>query len=125
MRLGASPIVVESGTLAHVLYGSDTIYERHRHRYEINPDYLPALKEKGLVFSGKTLDGLRMETLELPERYFFFATQFHPEFKSRPGRPDPAFYGFVKAALDMKLGKGRPEFDAQMSATCEAKSLRV
>ncbi|MCJ7632327.1 CTP synthase (glutamine hydrolyzing) [Candidatus Bathyarchaeota archaeon] len=124
MRLGASPVILQKNTLAHTLYGDDTIYERHRHRFEINPEYIPLLVQKGIVFSGKTPDRLRMETLELPENFFFFATQFHPEFKSRPGRPDPAFYGFVKAALDMKLGKNHPEFDPEISAKCEAKFLR-
>jgi len=125
MRLGASPMALERNTLAYELYGADVIYERHRHRYEVNPEYIPLLVERGVVFSGKTLDGLRMETLEIPEKFFFFATQFHPEFKSRPGRPDPAFYGFVKAALDMKLGKERPEFDPGISVNCEAKFLRT
>jgi CTP synthase len=125
MRLGASPIALQRNTLAYTLYGADTIYERHRHRYEVNPEHIPLLIQSGIVFSGKTLDGLRMETLELPEKFFFFATQFHPEFKSRPGRPDPAFYGFVKAALDKKLGKPHPEFDPEISANCEAKFLRV
>ena len=125
MRLGASPIALQKNTLAYTLYGMDTIYERHRHRYEVNPEYIPLLVQRGLLFSGKTPDGLRMEILELPEKYFFLATQFHPEFKSRPGRPDPAFYGFVKAALDMKLGKKRPEFDPEIAVNCEAKFLRM
>ncbi|MEM2921002.1 MAG: gamma-glutamyl-gamma-aminobutyrate hydrolase family protein, partial [Candidatus Bathyarchaeia archaeon] len=124
MRLGASPIVVSKGTLAHRLYGADVIYERHRHRYEINPVYIPILTETGLVFSGKTPDGIRMEILELPNHYFFLGTQYHPEFKSRLGRPDPAFYGFVKACLDNKLGMDRPEFDPKVSENCEALFLR-
>jgi len=126
MRLGASPIALEKNTLAYKLYGAETIYERHRHRYEVNPEHLPLLVQRGLIFGGKSLDGLRMETLELPGKFFFFfATQFHPEFKSRPGRPDPAFYGFIKAALDMKLGKERPGFDPEVSANCEARFLRT
>jgi len=125
MRLGASPIALERNTLAYELYGADVIYERHRHRYEVTPEYISILVERGIVFSGKTLDGSRMETLEIPEKFFFFATQFHPEFKSRPGRPDPAFYGFIKATLDMKLGKERPEFDPRISVNCEAKFLRT
>jgi len=110
MRLGLHEIEVEEGTLAHRLYGATRIYERHRHRYEVNPEYWGVLEEGGLVFSGKSPDGRRKEILELPDKYFFFATQFHPEFRSRPGKPDPAYYGFIKAALDRKKGRQRPEF---------------
>ncbi len=101
---------MEEGTLAHRLYGATQIYERHRHRYEVNPEYWGVLEEGGLVFSGKSPDGRRKEILELPDKYFFFATQFHPEFRSRPGKPDPAYYGFIKAALDRKRGKNKLEF---------------
>jgi len=110
MRLGAHKVVVKKGTLAYRLYGAEEIYERHRHRWEVNPDYWKVLEEHGLVFSGKNPDGRRMEILELPNRFFFFASQFHGEFKSRPGKPDPEYYGFVKACLDIKLGKMKPEF---------------
>ena len=71
---------------------------------------MSTLEKHGLVFSGRSVDGRRMEILELPEKYFFFASQFHGEFKSRPERPDPEYYGFVKACLDRKLGKPKPEF---------------
>jgi CTP synthase len=110
MRLGAHKIVVEPETLAHCLYDSGEIYERHRHRFEVNLDYSETLRKNGLVFSGKSTDARRMEILELPDRYFFFASQFHGEFKSRPGRPDPEYYGFVKACLDRKQGRRKPEF---------------
>jgi len=110
MRLGVHEIIVESGTLAHRLYGATEIYERHRHRYEVNPDYMGLLKKHGLVFSGRSPDGRRMEILELPDKFFFLASQFHGEFKSRPGRPSPEYYGFIKACLDRKLGKKWPEF---------------
>jgi len=110
MRLGAHKIMVEKGTLAHRLYGAEEIFERHRHRWEVNPDYWSTLKKNGLVFSGKSPDSRRMEILELPDRFFFFASQFHGEFKSRPGKPDPEYYGFIKACLDKKLGKSKPEF---------------
>jgi CTP synthase len=63
-----------------------------------------------VVFSGKSTDGRRMELLELPDSFFFFASQFHGEFKSRPGRPDPEYYGFIKACLDKKHGKCKPVF---------------
>lgn len=121
MRLGASPIAIEPDTRAYTLYRSRMIYERHRHRYEINPRYLPTLREHGLIFSGHTPDGSRMEILELPDHYFFFATQFHPEFKSRPGRPDPAFYGFIKAALDRRMGKPKPTFYQEVTSKAEAR----
>ncbi|MCW4039120.1 MAG: CTP synthase [Candidatus Bathyarchaeota archaeon] len=125
MRLGAYPILVTPRTLAAQLYRVNTIYERHRHRYEVNPEYIPLFTEKGLKFSGKTEDGIRMEILELPYHYFFLATQFHPEFKSRPGRPDLAFYGFIKAILDRKLGQIDPTFDHQILDRAEARMLRA
>ncbi len=110
MRLGAHKIVIEPNTMAFTLYKSGEIYERHRHRFEVNLDYSDTLKKNGLVFSGKSTDGRRMEILELPDHFFFFASQFHGEFKSRPGKPDPEYYGFVKACLDKKLGKPKAEF---------------
>ena len=121
MRLGASPVIIERGTLAFELYQSEKIYERHRHRYEINPKYIPVLKRQGIVYSAKTPDGTKMEILELPSRYFFFATQFHPEFKSRPGKPSPTYYGFIKAALDKKLGFPKPHFSKDVSLLATAK----
>jgi CTP synthase len=105
MRLGAHKIVLQKGTLAYSLYGQEEIYERHRHRFEVNLDYLEALKNNGLSFTGKSSDGRRMETLELPNKYFFFASQFHGEFKSRPGRPEPEYFGFIQACVNKKLGK--------------------
>jgi len=110
MRLGAHKIIIKEGTLAYKLYGSKEIYERHRHRWEVNPKYWEILTKNGLVFSGMSPDGKRVEILEIPEKYFFFASQFHGEFKSRPNRPSPEYYGFVKACLDKKLGKPKPEF---------------
>jgi len=110
MRLGAHKIIIEPNTIAHKLYESQEIYERHRHRFEVNLDYSETLKKNGLVFSGKSADGRRMEILELPDCFFFFASQFHGEFKSRPGKPDPEYYGFVKACIDRKLGRANPEF---------------
>jgi CTP synthase len=109
MRLGAHKVVIKPGTLAHRLYEAEEVYERHRHRFEVNPDYRQTIEEAGLVFSGTSPDDRRMEILELPNHYFFFASQFHGEFKSRPGKPDPEYYGFVKACLDRKLGKPMPE----------------
>lgn len=109
MRLGGHEVIIKEGTLAYKLYNSRRIVERHRHRWEVNPKYWKTLEDKGLVFSGSSPDGRRKEILELPDRFFFFASQFHGEFKSRPGKPDPEYYGFVKSCLDRKLGKPRPE----------------
>jgi len=100
MRLGAQPVVIEKGSLAEALYGATQISERHRHRYEVNPEYIDRLSEKGLRYTGRSPDGRRMEILELPGHPFFIASQFHPEFKSRPQRPTPLHHGLVKAALE-------------------------
>jgi CTP synthase len=110
MRLGAHKVILEPNTLAHSLYHQEEVHERHRHRFEVNLDYMEILGKNGLCFSGKSTDGRRMETLELPNNYFFFASQFHGEFKSRPGRPSPAYYGFIRACVNKKLGKPKPEF---------------
>ena len=110
MRLGAHEIVLSPDTTAKQLYRSERIFERHRHRYEFSRNYLNDFEKKGVVFSGKSLDGRRMEIMEIPNQFFHFATQFHGEFKSRPGRPSPPYYGFVKSSLDRKVGKSRPEF---------------
>jgi len=105
MRLGAHEVRIQPGTLAERLYGRRRVWERHRHRYEVNPDYLSKLEQGGLVFSGRSIDGRRMEILELTSHYFFLATQFHGEFRSRPTNPSPPYFGLVKASLDKKLGK--------------------
>jgi CTP synthase len=110
MRLGSHSAVVKPGTLAHRLYGSELIQERHRHRWEVNPDYWTRLEDAGVVFSAWSPDGARKEMMELPNNYFFLATQFHPEFKSRPWAPSPPYYGFVKAAYDKKRRRLKPKF---------------
>ncbi|MFT4881173.1 MAG: CTP synthase [Natronomonas sp.] len=95
MRLGAHETDLREGTLARELYGTHTCTERHRHRYEVNPDYIPTLEDAGMVFSG--VSGNRMEILELPDHPYFLGTQFHPEFRSRPTRVSPPFVGFLDA----------------------------
>lgn len=110
MRLGAHKIILEKGCTANRLYKQTDIYERHRHRFEVNLDYTDILTKNGLCFTGKSTDGRRMETAELPTKYFFFASQFHGEFKSRPGRPSPEYFGFIQACLSKKLGKPKPDF---------------
>jgi len=102
MRLGELPIIIEKDTLAYRIYGKTRIGERHRHRYEVNPEYISKLEEKGMKFSGKSEDLRRMEILELPDHFHFLATQFHPEFKSRPLNPAPVFKAFVGASLRKK-----------------------
>ncbi|MGH8371507.1 MAG: CTP synthase [Gammaproteobacteria bacterium] len=97
MRLGAQESKLVAGTLARKVYGKDAIFERHRHRYEFNNNYLEQLKARGLVFSGFSVDGL-VEMVELPEHPFFIASQFHPEFTSTPRDGHPLFTGFIKAA---------------------------
>ena len=99
MRLGAYTAVLKEGTLVHSLYKSTEVSERHRHRYEVNPDYHQIITEKGMVFSGCSRDGRLVEFIELPDLKFFVATQAHPELKSRMELPSPLFYGFVKACL--------------------------
>jgi CTP synthase len=98
MRLGAYPCKLAPGTKAYDCYGQEEISERHRHRYEVNNDYVSRLEEKGLVFSGKSPDGQLMEMMEIPSHPWFLGCQFHPEFKSRPMRPHPLFREFIKAA---------------------------
>ncbi|HET7571384.1 MAG TPA: CTP synthase [Gaiellaceae bacterium] len=100
MRLGAQAVEVAEGTRARDLYGEPTIHERHRHRYEVNNAYRERLVEAGLVVSGTFQAGRLVEIVELPDHPWFVASQFHPEFKSRPTRPAPLFRGFVAAALD-------------------------
>jgi CTP synthase len=109
MRLGAHEIRITFNTTASFLYGRELISERHRHRYEVNPAYIDRIVNGGGVFSARSVDGTRMEIFEIPNRYYYVGTQFHAEFKSRPNRPSPPYYGLIKAALDRKLGKATPE----------------
>jgi len=102
MRLGAHEIHLKPGTHAHKLYGEDKIFERHRHRFEVNPEYWEILERGGLVFSGKSADGRRVEIFEYPRNRFHMGTQFHPEFKSRPNRPSPIYLGLVKACIESR-----------------------
>src|SRR5205814_630659 len=99
MRLGAQAVELSSGTRAQETYGEAVVHERHRHRYEVNNHFRPRLVEAGLVVSGTFQEGRLVEIVELPEHPWFVASQFHPEFKSRPTRPAPLFREFVGAAL--------------------------
>lgn len=100
MRLGNYIEVIKPNTLAMKAYKSKKVVERHRHRYEVNPEYIAAIEGKGLVFSGKSPDGMLMEIAELPEgeHPFFVGTQSHPELLSRPLQPHPLFTEFIRAA---------------------------
>jgi len=100
MRLGAYPAVLTKGSVLHSLYGADEASERHRHRYEVNPEYHKIINENGMVFSGCSPDGRLVEFIELPDKKYFVATQAHPELKSRMESPAPLFYGFVNACLE-------------------------
>ncbi|HXF57099.1 MAG TPA: CTP synthase [Actinomycetota bacterium] len=99
MRLGAYPARLLPGSRAAAAYGTEVAYDRHRHRYEVNPAYHAVLQEHGMVFSGMSPDGRLVEIIELPDHPFFMASQFHPELKSRPTNPHPLFREFIGAAL--------------------------
>jgi len=99
MRLGDHDVALDVG-IARELYGRDSIQERHRHRFEVNPDYIERFKAAGLRFTGRDTSGRRMEVLELGGHPYFIASQFHPEFKSRPDAPSPLHLGLVRAALE-------------------------
>ena len=99
MRLGAQPVDLADGTRAQTAYGDTVVYERHRHRYEVNNHYRQAIVDAGLVVSGTYQEGRLVEVIELPDHPWFVASQFHPEFKSRPTRPAPLFREFVGAAV--------------------------
>ena len=114
MRLGAYPCKVAEGTLAREAYGEELVYERHRHRFEVNNAYREKLHQAGLTFSGVSPDDRLVEMVELPEDVhpWFVAAQFHPEFKSRPTRPQPLFREFVRAAIARHEGVDRHEVNA-------------
>lgn len=99
LRLGLYPCKVEEGTFAYKAYGEQIAYERHRHRYEFNNQYRQAMEEAGFVFSGTSPDGRLVEIIEVKDHPWFVASQFHPEFRSRPTRPQPLFREFIQASL--------------------------
>ena len=106
MRLGAYPCVLKRGSLAHSLYGSDKISERHRHRYEVNNEMREQLATAGLTFSGISPDGRIVEMIEWNAHPYYIGTQGHPEFKSRPNRAHPLFAGLVMAAVNRRVKRG-------------------
>ncbi len=120
MRLGADPVKLHDGTRIRELYGEPVIYERHRHRYEVNNHLRRRIEQAGLVVGGTSPDDQLVEAVELPasEHPFFVASQYHPEFKSRPDHPAPLFRGFVRAALDRAAAApdGEPSVARAMTA---------
>ena len=99
MRLGTYPCKLNKDSLASRIYGEEVIYERHRHRYEVNNKYRDSLEKNGLKIGGLSPDNNLVEMIEIPDHPFFIATQFHPEFKSRPWSPAPLFNEFVKSSI--------------------------
>ena len=121
MRLGADPVKLHDDTRAREIYGDAVIYERHRHRYEVNNHLRKRLEQAGLVFSGTSPDDRLVEVIELPDHPFFVASQYHPEFKSRPLRPQPLFRDFVGTALQHARERGAereraPEVEPEVHA---------
>jgi len=102
MRLGAYPCHLKKDSLSYKIYGSAEISERHRHRYEFNNEYRDIVTEKGMLISGTSPDDLLVEVVEIPDHPFFIGVQYHPEFKSRPDKPQPIFKAFVKKAAELK-----------------------
>ncbi len=122
MRLGKYPCEVKPGSLAHRIYDAESIEERHRHRYEVNSEYLDKLSDAGLKASGMSPDGALCEMVELEGHPWFFGCQFHPEYKSRPTRPHPVFVAFVRAALEHRRGKDDAADAAEADAEGELAS---
>jgi CTP synthase len=116
MRLGSYACDLTPGSLAHRVYGTSRIHERHRHRYEFNCLYERELVEHGLRISGRSPDGKFVEIAELPDHPWFLAVQFHPEFKSKPTRPHPLFASFVEAAYRHKLAHAHPAATESVAA---------
>ncbi len=100
MRLGKYPCQLTEGSIARRAYGVDLVEERHRHRYEVNPEYVPVLEENGLKVTGKSPDGKFVEIVEFEDHPWFFGCQFHPEYRSRPTDPHPIFKDFIRATAE-------------------------
>ena len=117
MRLGIYPAKLTEGTATQELYGESVVYERHRHRWEVNNRYRTELGEGGLVFSGVSPDDRLVEIIEIPDHPFFIGSQFHPEFKSRPDQPHPLFFGFLAAALERQGSAARDSVPSSEAVT--------
>jgi CTP synthase len=97
-------VVVDKNSMAFDLYGKELIMERHRHRFEVNPKYIDQFEAAGWRFSGRSADGVKMEIGELKDHPYYVASQFHPEFRSRPDKPSPLHLGLVRAAVRRHYG---------------------
>ncbi len=125
MRLGLYPARLTPGSKAAAVYGQEVIYERHRHRFEVNNRYRQTLEAAGMLLSGQSPDGRLVEIVELKDHPWFVASQFHPEFKSRPERPHPLFDGFVAASIAVADGREpvlRPRVDERVAAIAESEA---
>jgi CTP synthase len=128
MRLGADPVKLHEGTRARESFGEAVIYKRHRHRYEVNNMLRRRMEDEGLVASGTSPDERLVEIIELPDHPFFVASQFHPEFNSRPTRPEPLFRDFVGAAAQRAAGRpeaAEPAVEAELPGEHDADDVRV
>ncbi|MSO41640.1 MAG: CTP synthase [Solirubrobacterales bacterium] len=125
MRLGADPVKLHEGTRAREIFDDAVIYKRHRHRYEVNNQLRRRLEDEGLVASGTSPDERLVEVIELPDHPFFVASQFHPEFNSRPTRPEPLFRDFVGAATERAAERGPASDEADAEESAEPDDVRV
>ena len=107
MRLGAQECRLVDGSLSREMYASETVFERHRHRYEVNNKYVPELEKAGLRVAGRSMDGSLVEMIEVPNHPWFVACQFHPEFTSRPRGGHPLFTGYIQAAVNHRQSKNQ------------------
>ena len=120
MRLGAYECKLTEGSIARKIYGEEIIYERHRHRYEFNSEYLNAIEKAGLKATGRNPQTGLVEIVELPSHPFFIGVQFHPELKSTPEKPQPIFVAFVKAAMEYRLNRlGSNDYIPQENLSAE------
>ena len=113
MRLGGHDVYLKRPSRAFTIYGKGKIRERHRHRWELNQKYLKRFEEKGLHYTGFSDEGRRAEVLELDDHPFYFGTQFHPEYVSRPERPDPIYVAFVSACIKRAKPEERKAVEAK------------
>jgi CTP synthase len=120
MRLGKYPCQLKPGSKAWEAYRADTIWERHRHRYEVNQDYVPILEQHGMQVTGRSPDRIFVEMVEIPDHPWFVACQFHPELKSKPFAPHPLFSAFVRASLAYRAARGRVTEPQEKSSTVVA-----
>ncbi len=120
MRLGKYPCQLKPGSRAWQAYRADTVWDRHRHRYEVNPDYVAILEQHGMKVTGRSPDRIFVEMIEIPDHPWFVACQFHPELKSKPFAPHPLFVAFVKASLDFQERRARKESELLAEAGGDA-----